>query len=163
VTTEATALAPDRREAQRAFCEAEYAALVRYCFRLCGDEQTARDVAQEAFVRLFGRWVEVREPRAYLYIVATNYLRRMGRRRDWESAALALAYARPDDVAPPDSDIRDLVERLPRRRRDVVLLYYFADLPVALIARQLRTPEGTVRRLLSEARTDLARILTEGS
>ena len=155
-------LSRERREAQRAFCEEQYGALVRYCFRLCRDEQTARDVAQEAFVRLFGRWVDVREPRPYLYLVATNVLRRMARRRDWEAAAVALAHARPERVEAHDSGVRDAVDRLSRRRRDVILLYYYADLPVAAIARALRQPEGTVRRLLTEARADLARVLTEG-
>ncbi len=149
------------RDAQRAFCEDEYGALVRYLVRLCGDEQLARDVTQEAFVRLFGRWREVREPRAYLYTVATNHLRRTARRRDWEAAAIALAHARPADVAPPEVGVRDAVARLPRRWRDVVLLYYFADLPVRSIAAQLGEPEGTVRRLLTEARASLAAALGE--
>jgi RNA polymerase sigma-70 factor (ECF subfamily) len=57
--------------------------------------------------------------------------------------------------------MRDLVDRLPRRRRDAILLYYYADLPVGAISRQMRVPEGTVRRLLTEARADLARDLRE--
>ena len=161
MTTEAVA-ARDKRETQRAFCEAEYSALVRYVFRLCGDEHLARDVAQEAFVRLFGRWITVNEPRAYLYVVATNYLRRLMRRRGDESAALARAHARPVLVAEPaELGIRDAVERLPKRWREVILLYYFADLPVASVARQLRIPEGSVRRLLTEARAELATALEE--
>ena len=160
MTTDAAAL--DRKDAQRAFCEAEYSALVRYCCRLCGDEQLARDVAQEAFVRLFGRWISVREPRAYLYMVATNYLRRVLRRRGYEDSALALAHARPELVAEPEElGLRDVVDRLPKRWREVILLYYFADLPVRSVATQLRIPEGTVRRLLTEARAELANTLEE--
>ena len=151
-----------RRDAQRAFCEDEYSDLVRYCCRLSGDEQLARDVAQEAFVRLFGRWISVREPRAYLYMVATNYLRRTMRRRGYEKDALALAHARPELVAEPEElGLRDVVDRLPRRWREVILLYYFADLPVRSVATQLRMPEGTVRRLLTEARAELAQALEE--
>jgi len=160
VTTEA--VSRDRREAQRAFVEAEYSGLVRYAFRLCGDEHLARDVAQEAFVRLFGRWISVRDPHAYVYMVATNYLRRTFKRRGYEDAALAKAHARPELVVGPEElGLRDVVDRLPRRWREVILLYYFADLPVRTVAAQLRTPEGTVRRLLTEARAALALSLEE--
>jgi DNA-directed RNA polymerase specialized sigma24 family protein len=54
----------------RAFVEREYSGVARYCLRLLGHEQSARDVRQEAFVRLFGRWTKVAEPRAYVYLVA---------------------------------------------------------------------------------------------
>lgn len=151
-----------RKHAQRAFCEAEYSDLVRYCVRLCGDEQLARDVTQEAFVRLFGRWITVREPRAYLYTVATNHVRRTLRRRGTEAGALALAHAGTDHVAyPVEPGIADVVAQLPRRWREVVVLYYYADLPVRDVASRLRLPEGTVRRLLTEARAALAVSLKE--
>ena len=143
-------------QAQRAFCEREYAAVARYCHRLVGDEQLARDLTQEAFVRLFGRWRQVAEPRAYVYLVATNLARRTWTRRSTEHAALRTAYAREEVVAAPDLGVRDAVERLPRTWRDVVVLHYFADLPVAEVARQLGQPEGTVRRRLTEARALLA-------
>lgn len=161
MTTE-TGVVADRRDAQRAFCEAEYSDLVRYCHRLCGDEQLARDVTQEAFVRLFGRWFKVDDPHAYLYVVATNYLRRVLRRRGYEDAALARINARPVLVAEADElGLRDVVDRLPRKWREVIVLYYFADLPVRTVAEQLRIPEGTVRRLLTEARAELATSLEE--
>lgn len=143
-------------DAQRAFCEREYMGVARYCHRLVADEQLARDLTQEAFVRLFGRWRQVEEPRAYVYLVATNLARRTWKRRSTEAAALRTAYAREDVVAGPDVAVRDAVERLPRKWRDVVLLHYFADLPVADVARQLGQPEGTVRRRLGEARALLA-------
>ena len=152
------------RDAQRTFCEDEYGDLVRYCVRLCRDEQLARDVAQESFVRLFGRWITVREPRAYLYTVATNHVRRTLRRRGAEADAVTLAHAGTSLVSEPaEYGIRDVVARLPRRWREVVVLYYFADLPVRDVASRLRLPEGTVRRLLTEARAALALSLEEPS
>ena len=127
--------------------------LVRYCHRLVRDEHAAFDLAQEAFARLFTRWVKVREPGAYLFHVATNLARADHRRRLREGSAYAVAA--PFETS-RDVDVRLTVERLPRRYRDLVLLYYFADLPVADVARVLRRPNGTVMRQLSEARALLA-------
>ncbi|MDQ1710567.1 MAG: hypothetical protein QOE45_17 [Frankiaceae bacterium] len=152
-----------RDEALRAFCEAEYAGLLRYCRRLCDDDQTARDLAQEAFVRLFGRWVQVREPRAYLYLVATNLARRSWRRRRSERVALTVAFPRDEPVAAHEPGIRDVVDGLPRKWRDPVLLHYYGDLPVSEVAHQLGEPEGTVKRRLAEARSLLAKQLGDAS
>jgi RNA polymerase sigma factor (sigma-70 family) len=57
--------------------------------------------------------------------------------------------------------VRDAVQELPDRLRVVVLLHYFADLPVATVARQLEKSEGTVKRDLFDARQRLSAILGE--
>jgi RNA polymerase sigma-70 factor (ECF subfamily) len=145
-----------RADVAREFCEPEYPGLVRYLYRLVGNEDVARDLTQEAFVRLFGRWTAVAEPRAYLYLVATNLVRRRWRRRHLEAEALRRAHPRPEVVAAVEPGVRDVVERLPKKWREVVVLHYYADLPVADVARQLSQPEGTIRRRLTEARALLA-------
>lgn len=140
----------------------EYAGLVRYLWRLTADEDTARDLAQEAVVRLFGRWGTVAEPRAYAYVTAPNLARRSWTRRRNETSALRRAFGQGEaEVAGPQRDVQDAVERLPAKWRDVVLLHYDADLPVPDVARQLRRPEGTVRRQLHEARARLATALED--
>jgi RNA polymerase sigma-70 factor (ECF subfamily) len=55
------------------------------------------------------------------------------------------------------------VGRLPDRLRDVVLLHYYADLPVGEVATAVRRPPGTVKRQLSEARAVLAQDLEDPS
>jgi RNA polymerase sigma factor (sigma-70 family) len=57
--------------------------------------------------------------------------------------------------------VRDAVLALPDRLRVVVLLHYFADLPVATVARQVEKSEGTVKRDLFDARQRMAQILGE--
>ena len=52
--------------------------------------------------------------------------------------------------------LRASVMGIPEKLRDVVLLHYFADLPVAQVAAAVGRPEGTVKRQLSEARALLA-------
>ena len=160
-TTTAQPVAVERDVAVRLFMDAEYAGLVRYLWRLTGDEDTARDFAQEAVVRLFGRWGTVAEPRAYAYVTATNLARRSWDRKRTERSVLRRAFGRTEDVPGPQRDVQDAVERLPAKWRAVVLLHYYADLPIADVARQLGLPEGTVRRQLHEARTRLATTLED--
>ena len=136
---------------------AEFGRLAGYLTALTGNADAAREAAQEAFTRLFARWRTVHEPRAFVYVVATNLCRHSWRQSGRERAAVArlgaaLTEGRPDH----DPWLRDLVERLPVRHREVVLLHYYADLPVADIAAALHRPVGTVKRRLHEARNQLA-------
>ena len=139
---------------------AEYAPLAGFCWRLTRDAEVAADLAQESFTRLFARWVGVREPRAYLYHVATNLVR-----RQWKQQAQSASRPLQDSAAPTVGDegleVRLAVERLPRRLRDVVLLHYYADLPVSVVAEAVQRPAGTVKRQLSEARRLLAERLED--
>jgi RNA polymerase sigma factor (sigma-70 family) len=134
-----------------------YRPLTAYCFRLVGDQSTAADVAQEAFTRLFARVITVRDPRAWLYLVATNLCRDVWRHNEKQRALVERAGQVSETTsAAHDMGLRDLVERLPTRLREVVVLHYYADLPVAEVARALRKPVGTVKRRLLEARALLA-------
>ncbi|HEV2890563.1 MAG TPA: RNA polymerase sigma factor [Frankiaceae bacterium] len=143
----------------REFYEREYANIAGYAFLLVRDEESARDIAQEAFTRLLTRFVSVREPRPYLFLVVTNLARDRWKRarRERETYALLVADERPVEAA--DVTVQDAVESLPEPMRTCVRLYYFADLPVPEVAAVVRRPEGTVKRLLSEARTRLAKAL----
>jgi DNA-directed RNA polymerase specialized sigma24 family protein len=110
------------------FYEQTYGALAGYALSLVGDENVAHDLAQEAMVRVYVRWGLLREARPYAYRIVTNLARDRWRRQRTERTAL------PDlvvDPAPgPDVGVLDAVERLPAALRDVVLLHYYADLPV---------------------------------
>src|SRR6202050_1333613 len=43
--------------------------------RLVDDDDTAHEIASEAFVRLLARWTRVESPQSYLYMIATNLIR----------------------------------------------------------------------------------------
>jgi RNA polymerase sigma-70 factor (ECF subfamily) len=127
-----------------------------YCAALLGDDQLGVDCAQEAFTRLFGRFRSVREPRPWLFLVATNCVRDEWRKRARQrDTARSLAVCGVTSVDPVDPGLRDAIARLPRPHAEVVLLHYFADLPLEDVARQIRRPLGTVKRRLHEARARL--------
>jgi RNA polymerase sigma-70 factor (ECF subfamily) len=52
-------------------------------------------------------------------------------------------------------DVEEVVRRLPRRQREVVTLYYLADLSVAEVAHLLGISVGSVKAHLSDARSAL--------
>src|SRR4051812_38142127 len=125
---------------------AEFGRLAGYLTALTGDPDAGREAAQEAFTRLFARWRTVREPRAFVYVVATNLCKHAWRQSGRERAAVArLGQSLTEGGPAHDPWLRDLVERLPVRQREVVLLHYYADLSVADIATALRRPVGTVK------------------
>ena len=142
----------------RALYRAEFPRVAGYAYRLTRDSEQADDIAQEAFTRLLSRFVGVREPRAYVFHIATNLARAAWHAR--VRAERVVAELATDRVEPaPDRTVADAIARLPRRYREVVLLHYYADLPVADVAAVTRRPAGTVKRQLAEARALLAHSL----
>ena len=146
-----------------AFYAETYPDLAGYCWTLVHDRELAQDIAQESFMRLFARWIKVREPRPYLFHIATNLGRDAWRHRSRLRDTVERLIAEPSDVDAGDLSgpfaVQHAVERLPVRYREVVLLHYFADLSVTDVAAAVRRPPGTVKRQLSEARVLLAPML----
>ncbi|HVE73566.1 MAG TPA: sigma-70 family RNA polymerase sigma factor [Mycobacteriales bacterium] len=134
-----------------------YGALAGYALSLVGERAAADDLAQEAMVRVYVRWPLLRDARPYAFRIVTNLARDLWRRKQTER--LALRDVAGEHAAPPDVTVLDAVERLPAGLRDLVLLHYYADLPVEAVARAVRRPAGTVKRQLSEARARLSRTL----
>jgi RNA polymerase sigma-70 factor (sigma-E family) len=140
------------------------AALKRHAFLLCGDDSQAEDLVQEALVRAFTR--PLRGPRpgaaeAYVRAIMVNlFIDGVRRRSRWSRVAPLLrpADATPDpadQVSDRDAMLTALRSLSPRQRACVVLRYY-EDLPVTEIASVLGVGEGTVKRYLSEAMSNVA-------
>jgi RNA polymerase sigma-70 factor (ECF subfamily) len=138
-----------------------YAPLAGWCRRMVGDDEVARDIAAEAFVRLLGRWTTVTDPRAYLYTTALNLVRDRWRRSERERAALRKTVTTMTTTAAPAPELRMVVEGLPKRLQQVVVLHYFADMPVEAVARALGVAPGTVKRDLYDARAKLLVLLDD--
>lgn len=144
----------------RVLYDDEFGRVAGYCFQLTHSWELSQDLAQEAFVRLFSRWRTVREPRPYLFHIATNLVRRAWRDQLRERAAWGDRNESTEPVR-HDLSVRDAVDRLPDRYRDIVLLHYYADLTVPAVAKAVGRPEGSVKRMLSEARSLLATSLED--
>lgn len=129
--------------------------LVAFCTQGTGSTHLGEELCQETLTRVYVRYPVLREARPYAFKVAANLVKRSWRTNDPATTQV------PVDRPPPDLSTLDAVRRLPGPLRDVVLLHYWADLPVVDVARLVRRPEGTVKRRLHEARQQLARALGE--
>jgi RNA polymerase sigma-70 factor (ECF subfamily) len=156
VQSVAVATATASEVAARDLWNEHYASLAGWCAALVGDREAAQDIASEAFLRLWSRWFTVHDPKGYLYVTATNLVRDRWRREQRDRRLRArLEETAPVSTPACDPWLRDLVERLPGRLRAPVLLFYYADMSVAEVATALHKPEGTVKRMLSDARAQL--------
>ncbi|QXC62511.1 sigma-70 family RNA polymerase sigma factor [Aquihabitans sp. G128] len=146
-----------------ALYRAEHQRVVRLAYLLTGDQAIAQEVGQEAFARLLPRLTGTREPAAYLRTVTVNLCRDLGRR---QSTVRRHPPAPPTTSPAPDLP-RDLdavwqaVQRLPPKRRDAVVLRYWADLSTDEIARLLDVRPATVRSLLHRGLHSLKEVLAD--
>jgi RNA polymerase sigma-70 factor (ECF subfamily) len=142
------------------FYRQHFGELAGYGWSLTRDPHVGDDLAQEAMTRVYARWPVLQEPRPYAYRIVTNLVRDRWR-AEVRAAATGDPRAGAQTTPGPDSGTFDAVRRLPPDLRDVVALHYYADMPVAEIAKVLRRPLGTVKRRLHDARAALAAALTE--
>jgi RNA polymerase sigma-70 factor (ECF subfamily) len=142
---------------------AHYGRLAGWCRKLLDDDDTAHEIAMEAFTRLLGRLRKVDDPVGYLYVIAANLVRDHWRktRRDREllRQTKQTYSAEGGEAEFHGTDLRALVEALPDRQRVSVLLYYYAGVPLADVARLTNRPAGTVKSDLFQARALLRQAL----
>jgi RNA polymerase sigma-70 factor (ECF subfamily) len=139
-------------DARRDFFAANYARLAGWVRRQVDDDETAHDIAAEAFTRLLSRWSDSYDPHAYLYKVAVNLLRDHWRRAQRERRALTLVLADHREAPVARGDLRVLLEPLPEHQRSALLLHYLAGFSIREVAAIVGRPEGTVKSDLYQAR-----------
>jgi RNA polymerase sigma-70 factor (sigma-E family) len=151
--------------------EALYGAHAQDAFRLAllltGDRQLAEDLVQDAFVRVFGSFRDLRNPDAfwwYLRRTLVNLTRSHFRRRGVERAYLR-RQPPPEPVPETDLGERERVRRallgLRPEQRAAIVLRYFEDLTEAATAEILGRPVGTVKSMVSRGMDRLREELTD--
>ena len=137
---------------------------------LVGDQPSAEDVVQDAFIGLYRALPRIRDQAKALPYLRTSVIN--GARsvlRGRKRAALRRIPHEPpvwsaESAAMAGEDRRAVltaVARLPRRAREVLALRYYLDLPDHEIAAALGISRGTVSSTASRALTALARDLRE--
>jgi len=138
------------------------------------NREAAEDVAQEVFIRIWGalpRYDGRASVSTWIYAITRNAsVSALRARRPLASlsdedimSAVDVAETVTSDEAAIDSEaLRRLVERLPLKQRQVVVLFYMHDQSHEEVAAMLAMPVGTVKTLLHRARTRLgAAVSTE--
>jgi RNA polymerase sigma-70 factor (sigma-E family) len=161
---------PTREEAVGDLYRRHAVGLVRLALLLVGDQPSAEDVVQEAFLGVYRNWPTLNDhgrAGGYLRTAVVNGCRDVLRARKrarlrpvrhdppvWsaEAAAMASEERRAVLVA---------MAGLPRRQREVLVLRYYAELADAEIASVLGVSRGTVVSTASRALGVLARRVKE--
>jgi RNA polymerase sigma-70 factor (sigma-E family) len=143
--------------------------LVRVALLLLGDQPSAEDVVQDAFLGLHRGQSRLRDPAKalpYLRASVVNGCRSAQRRRARSAGSAQAAEPPPvwsaESAAIAGEDRRAVlaaVAGLPQRAREVLAFRYFLDLPDAEIAAALGVSRSTVSSTASRALAALARQL----
>ena len=149
-TTAATAL----EELYRAEGRKLWWALLAYA----RDPEVASDAAAEAFSQALRRGPALRDPHAWVWQVAFRIAAgELKRRRSTDHIIPDVAAGREDQSV----ELLDALARLRGRQRAVIVLHYYADLPVKRIASILGISAATVRVHLHRGRRRLLELLED--
>ncbi len=152
--------------------EAMYAAhwrqLVRLSTLLVHDQHAAEDVVQDAFVAMHGKWSRLRDPDkalAYLRQAVVNRSRSALRHRAVVERHVRRAAPGEGVVDGPGvggarrDAVREALQRLTERQREVLVLRHYLDWSEAQIADALGISRGAVKSHASRGSAALRELL----
>jgi RNA polymerase sigma-70 factor, ECF subfamily len=146
------------------FYERSFEAVARAVMLAVGDREDARDLTQEAFVRTWARWGQLRQPLLFTLKAARNLATSRIRRLIRERAAIPRLWeAEPDSADGGASlSVRAALAGLPDRQRWAVVLCDFLQMSSTEAAPILALSPSTVRVHLARAHERLRQALGEG-
>ena len=140
-------------------------AVWRTAYRMVGDRQSAEDLAQEAFLRVFraaDRYRPTAAFRTYLYRVVVrvclDHLRKKRPQPGADFAQIArpaLSVEEQTELGERANLVQQAVAGLPPKQRSAVVLRYYEGLRGAEIADVMKTTAKAVERLLARGRATL--------
>ena len=144
------------------------ARLVGVCALMLGDRDLAQDIVQETFIRAYQRLDGFRgarpeSERAWLTSIAVN-LSKNERKKNWfrlvDRKTPIDALNLPTEDTPQEKKLLYMVvQTLPRKECELILLRYYQKLTVAEIAEILHRSPATIYRGLEHAQRLLKRAL----
>jgi len=149
--------------------------LIRVIQRFVSDDETARDLAQETFLRVYERLDQYDSARRFgpwLFRIGVNltldYLRRKKRRGRWTLFSEGGGERQPDPaVADPrleldlKQEVHSVLESIPEKYRSVIVLRDLENFSTSEIAAIMNRKEATIRWRLAEARMRFQKLWTK--
>jgi len=136
---------------------------VRLAYLLVGNRELAQDIAQEAFLRAFGRFADIRKPSSfphYLRATIVNLARKHFKRRGPERLYVQrLRSNQVQSAVLPNVEQREVViqalRKVPERQRAALVLHYYEDLSEYQVADLLGVSQQAARSLVARGRKTL--------
>jgi len=135
--------------------------LWQHAFRLTSDQQAAWDITQQSWLGIIKGLRNLHDPakfKAWAYRITTN------KAIDWIKESKGVKHTSMEEIEnslyeqKEDSGIKELLEKLDRPKKVVLILYYFEQLSVSEISLVLDIPKGTVKSRLYSARKKIKKL-----
>jgi len=146
--------------------------LLYYATKLLGNRDKAIDVLQDVWFRAFRDIRRLKDPgslRPWLYRVthglAVDQIRgykSQQRAEEVVAAELADSAFEPDDSWVDADAVHEALDRLDLPHREVLVLHFIENFPLAEIAVVVGCPEGTVKSRIHHAKKTMKEILARG-
>lgn len=158
-----------RHERLQDLYRSEVAPLQRLAFLLTHDHHAAEDITQQAFVKFYQRFFNLRDAAAapaYLRRTVVNLAHGHHRRHRREREHLEKHASGGASATMPDVEDRDRVlraiARLPYRQRAAVVLRFYGDLSEQQTAQALGCSPAAAKSLIARAMSSLRTMNLEG-
>lgn len=146
--------------------------LINFLYRFTGNRESAEDISQEAFFKLYKnkhKYIEIAKFSTWFYTIALNEAKSNYRKEKRHKAVSINEYYRddhsdlelnsggktPEDIANSATEamhIQRAIEELSENHREIIILRDIEDLEYEEISKVLDIPLGTVRSRLNRAR-----------
>jgi RNA polymerase sigma-70 factor (sigma-E family) len=153
-----------------ALYQAHALGLVRLAVLMIGDQPTAEDVVQDAFLGLYRRWPALKDPDRALAYARSSVLNGCRMVHRAKSRHDTLTLSAPDDIESAETtallgeanrEVLAALRLLPARQREAVALRYYLDMSEDQAAQAMRVSKGTIKSATSRGLAALARLMKE--
>lgn len=153
-----------------------YQKVYAFLYRLCADATVAEDLTQETFLQAYQSFHKFRgDCEVFTWLAAIGkhvyfkYLKKKKLHLDAANLELvAQSYLQNEDSPEEhihkkdiEKAVRKIVENIPKKYRDVVLLRIYAELPFSQIAQSLKISESSAKVIYFRAKKMLMEVLKD--
>ena len=151
-----------------------YQKVYAFLYRLSADRDLAEDLTQETFLQAYKSFHKFRgDCEVFTWLAAIGkhtyfkYLKKKSLHLDAANLGLVAQSYMKGDVSPEEhvqkkdveEAVQKVVENIPKKYRDVVLLRIYAELPFSQIARILKISESSAKVIYFRAKKMLMEVL----
>lgn len=153
-----------------------YQKVYAFLYRLCADATVAEDLTQETFLQAYQSFHKFRgDCEVFTWLAAIGkhvyfkYLKKKKLHLDAANLELvAQSYLQNEDSPEEhihkkdiEKAVRKIVENIPKKYRDVVLLRIYAELPFSQISQSLKISESSAKVIYFRAKKMLMEVLKD--
>ena len=129
-----------------------YEPMVRMASTMVDERDTAEELVQDAFQRVWVRWDDLTEPSCYLRTIVVNNCNDELRRR-----RVRRVKDRPTDQMPTPEPhyLADVLSTVAPKRRKALVLRYYGGHSMSEVAEAMNIPTGTAKSLIHRGLADM--------